>query len=553
MIVRTLDRLIILTTIFYFGSVFGISAQISQGGLPKSFTFSIAPDIREVVTIYPPALDSLKNEDNQSPVPYRFAVNIPVDLGIGNTGTWIKAPDGSSIWRLTIKAAGALALTLYFDDFELPEYGSLFVYNPIRTKLLGAFTSLNNESQKTFATELIPGDQLTMEYNNPYQEDPLPRLHVSEISYAYRGVRDPNKVTDDFGQAGKCEVNINCIEGISWQQQKKGVARVAVKRGSFSYWCSGSLVNNVRNDSKPYFLTADHCGQGATSIDLNKWIFYFNYESTSCPNPPTEPFYKSMTGAHLVANSGDGPNLGSDFYLVLLNQNIPVTWDVFFNGWSREETPSAPGVGIHHPEGDIKKISTYNDPLQPSSWSSQPFLTHWKTTWVATANGHGVTEGGSSGSPIFDNSGHLVGTLTGGDSSCDSLYLPDYYGRFSYHWDKNGSDSLLALKYWLDPDNTNTMILGGIHLSVGEHPVIPTVKATPNPFRDKVNIEIPGLNDKFSIRVYNVVGDEVFHGDYFLRGQNHIQINLENLTPGIYFLTVNAEKSARGIKLIKQR
>lgn len=551
MILKSLFRFLLVLGIS-FGFVSGISAQISQGGLPKSFSLSITPDDRGLVTIQPPDPELLKNEDNLSPVPYRFAVNLPVDLGISNSGTWTKAPDGSSVWRLTLKAAGALALTLYFDDFELPEGRSFFVYNPLRTKLLGAFTSLNNEPQRTFATELIPGDQLTMEYNTPYSDDPLPRLHISEIAYAYRGIRDPNKITDDFGQAGKCEVNINCSEGTDWQQQKNGIARVAVKLGFSSYWCSGSLVNNVRNDHKPYFLTAYHCGELATSIDLNKWIFYFNYESTGCPNPPFEPFSKSMTGAHLIAKSGDGYNLGSDFFLVLLNQNIPGSWDVFFNGWSREETPPSPGTGIHHPQGDIKKISTYLPPLQPTSWSGQPALTHWKTTWVATQNGHGVTEGGSSGSPIFDNDGHLVGTLTGGDSSCDSLYSSDYYGRFSYHWDKNGSDSLKALKYWLDPDNTNTMILNGTTLSVGELPDKPMITATPNPFIDKVNIKIPNLPGNLTIRIYNLTGSVVFQGDYFSNGHTDIQLSLENLTPGIYFLIINAERSTRGIKLIKQ-
>jgi len=552
MIARSLFRLIILATLFYFGLFQGISAQISQGGIPKSFSYSIAPDDRELVTIQPPVLDILKNEDIQSPVPYRFAVNLPVDLGIGNSGTWTKTPDGSSVWRLNLKATGALALTLYFDDFELPEGGTFFVYNPERTKLIGAFTSLNNEPQRSFATELIPGDRLTMEYNYPYPENSLPRLHVSEIAYAYRGVGDTNKITVNFGQAGKCEVNINCNEGAEWQQQKKGVARLSVKRGSYSYWCSGSLVNNVRNDHKPYFLTADHCGQGTTSIDLNKWIFYFDYETTGCPNPPNEPFPKSLIGAHLVANSGDGSDLGSDFFLVLLNKSIPINWDVFFNGWSREESPPAPGSGIHHPQGDIKKISTYLDPLQPSTWSGQPILTHWKTTWVATQNGHGVTEGGSSGSPIFDNGGHIVGTLTGGDSSCDSLLAPDYYGRFSYHWDKNGSDSLRALKYWLDPDNTNTLVLNGITLSVEELPVVPMMKATPNPFRDKVEVEIPGFYGNITVNVYDIFGNKAFNRDFYLNDKNKIQVDLENLFPGIYFLTINGDKSTRGTKLIKQ-
>ncbi|MEI6456744.1 MAG: protease, partial [bacterium] len=347
----------------------GSEAQISQGGLPKSFSFSMAPDDRGAIAVQPPSPESFREGPGKQAEPYRFAVNIPVDMGITNSGNWTTAPDGSTVWRLTIRAAGALAITLYFDDFKLPEGGSFFVYNPSRTRLLGAFTSDNNDPSHSFATELLTGDQLTLEYDRPAGDDHLPDLHISELSYAYRGVPDPYKITDDFGNSGKCEVNINCEEGNGWQIQKKGIARIAVKLGAASFWCSGSLVNNVRNDHKPYFLTAYHCGQGTNSVDRNKWIFYFHYETTGCPNPANEPFSKSMIGSHLVATSGLGDYLGSDFYLLLLNKEIPANYDLYFNGWSRQESPSAPGAGIHHPEGDIKKISAYTVSLQPDTWS----------------------------------------------------------------------------------------------------------------------------------------------------------------------------------------
>ncbi len=546
-------RYLILISLFLFISFSRISAQISKGGLPKTFSFSMAPDERGLVTIQSPSLDELNKEDIKSPVPYRFAINIPVDLDIASSGSWAVAPDGTSVWRLTIKAAGALALTLYFNTFKLPEEGNLFIYNPARTKLLGAYTSMNNDAQGSFATELVPGDQLTLEYNIPSWDHSLPGLHLSEIAYAYRGIRGPDKGTNDFGQSGECEVNINCPEGDSWQQQKNGIARISVKQGFSTSWCSGSLINNVRNDQTPYFLTAYHCGEGTTSTDRNKWIFYFNYEASGCPDPIDEPDANTMVGAKLVASSDHGEELGSDFYLLMLKQEIPETWNVYFNGWSRSETPVAPGVGIHHPQGDIQKISTYTASLKPSSWKNQKQLTHWKTKWVETLNGHGVTEGGSSGSPIFDNGGHIVGTLTGGDTSCDSLNSYDFYGRFSYHWDKNGSDSLEVLKYWLDPDNTNTMTLNGIPLSVENEPLALTIKVIPNPFTDKVTVVIPKSTDNLTLKVRDLMGKEVFKRNYSLSGQDHITVNLEPLAPGIYFLTIDQEKTFRVVKLIKQR
>jgi PKD repeat protein len=74
-----------------------------------------------------------------------------------------------------------------------------------------------------------------------------------------------------------------------------------------------------------------------------------------------------------------------------------------------------------------------------------------------------VTEGGSSGSPIFNNSGRIVGDLTGGGSYCSTPTSPDLYGKFSYSWDQNGSTAAERLKDWLDPDNTGITTLDGAY------------------------------------------------------------------------------------------
>ena len=223
-------------------------AQVSQGGVPRSFSLVMATDTAGIINIAPPATDILLREDDQDPVPYRFAVNIPVDLGISSSGHWSKAPDGTRVWRLGIKSAGALALTLYFDRFNLPEDGKLFVYNPQRTELLGAFTYLNNNKLSTFATALIHGDQVTIEYDAP-EGDTLPEMHISEVAYAYRGIPDYSELKTGFGSSGPCEVNVNCAEGGSWQKEKRSVTRIQIKRGGVNLWCTGSLVNNTMNEN----------------------------------------------------------------------------------------------------------------------------------------------------------------------------------------------------------------------------------------------------------------------------------------------------------------
>ena len=52
----------------------------------------------------------------------------------------------------------------------------------------------------------------------------------------------------------------------------------------------------------------------------------------------------------------------SDFALLRLEEDIPDSYEVHFAGWDATgNTPNTP-VGIHHPSGDIKKISfDYNN------------------------------------------------------------------------------------------------------------------------------------------------------------------------------------------------
>jgi hypothetical protein len=123
-------------------------------------------------------------------------------------------------------------------------------------------------------------------------------------------------------------------------------------------------------------------------------------------------------------------------------------------------------VGIHHPSGDRKKISTYTQQL--SSSNAYAPGAHWRVVWAATETNHGVTEGGSSGSPIFNPARRIVGTLTGGSSMCATPTAPDFYGKFSYHWDGNNPIPVAErLKAFLDPANSGLEVLDGSYVGTG--------------------------------------------------------------------------------------
>ena len=466
--------LLVISALFVLSN--SLFSQENIGGTPLSFTLSGLSNSIEIIDLPVPDVSQFSEEDienDKNHFPQRIATNIQVDIGISNGGTWENLSSGGKIWRLKISCGGALALSVQFDKFYLPEGNKLFLYNEEKTQVLGAFTSLNNNEAGLFSTELIQGDVVILEYLELAGTTGITELNISEIAYAYRNVSFVFDNSKDFGDSDWCQVNVNCSpEGNNWQDEKRGVARILFKEGSYWYWCTGSLVNNTSLDGTPYFLTADHCGGDASAYDRNQWIFYFNYESSGCSNPSSSPTYNSKTGATLKARGNIQG--GSDFQLVQINSAIPSYYNVYYNGWDKSGSSSTSGVGIHHPSGDIKKISTYSSTLSSSTWNGSGYIgatnAHWRTSWISTTNGYGVTEGGSSGSPIFNSSGRILGTLTGGSTACNDPYW-DYYGKFSYHWQSNGTSNSNRLKPWLDPNNTGVNYLNGYDPNAAAPPV----------------------------------------------------------------------------------
>lgn len=447
-----------LLILFLFSGVSPLFAQLSEGGIPAS-QMSRASDQPEQISLTRPDVPTLLLEDDklmQGGGPERVGITLKVGYNIHENKTWTNTGNGSHYTRILITAPGASGMGLYFSDFKLPERARLFVYTPDFSRKLGSFTQNNNSPDGYFATELLPGDSIIIEYEAPL--DIVDGFVIDEALYMYRPL--PGDIAD---RSGNCQVNVACSEGESWREQIKSVVRIMIKNGNSNFWCSGALLNNTAADFKPLILTADHCaesmGNYATPADVARWIFYFQYQTPDCENVIiTET--KSLTGGIKLASSSPKQNNGSDFYLVSLNNPVPGDYLPYYAGWDITGISSASGVSIHHPGGDVKKISTYTKPLTNTQWGNTSG-THFKVNWSETEHGHGTTEGGSSGSPLFGSNGLIIGQLTGGESSCSQTSAPDYYGKISFSWNSNGVPDSTRLQPWLDPLNLGLDKLSG--------------------------------------------------------------------------------------------
>lgn len=443
----------LLFMIFCFNNSF---SQVNAGGQPMSSLMQLSQDFQ---TITMPEVDSRKllEEDaaiaNVPDMPLRYAKLLDADFNLNNSGTWETLSDGSRVWRLGIKSNDAFTISLNYTDFFMPKGATLFVYSLNKVMVLGAFTEMNNSADGQFATSLTSGNVAIVEYYEPVYSKNKGRLNISKVVHAYKDILGFNSVLEL-----PCNININCPIGAPWVNQKRSVARMTFSLSGSGYLCTGSLVNNTLNDRTPYFLTAEHCASDNWST-LN---LLFNYESPTC-NGTSSGISQSVTGATLKAS-----NYATDFRLLQLNNPVPAAANANFNGWDRSGTQPSNETAIHHPGGAIKKISVDENPaITSSGFGGRLTNGFWQVIWE-----YGMTEGGSSGCPLYDQNHRVIGQNLGGiTSQCENPQaVYKVFGKFSESWSYGGS-STTQLSNWLDPNNSGVTTLNGIDDITGVAPV----------------------------------------------------------------------------------
>lgn len=420
-----------------------VSAQVQKLGTPLSFKSKVnltkngyvlpAVNNVEMLTYY----TNLAHSSGEKLMQYGVAQDVSINF-FSNAQKQV-LPNGDNLYQFFIESENAVSLNVIFSKFHLESGTLLYIFNQEKTKYIGAYTSLNNNVQNELGTELLYTNKLYIEIQEPKANENKSQLEIGSVVHGFINLDD--LVEKALNESGDCNIDVNCPQGAGWEIQRNGVGMLVNGTGGF---CTGSMVNNTAGTTTPYFLTANHCGSGPGS-----WIFRFRWESpadqadcaTSAPSV-NGPENMNVNGG--ITRASYAP---SDFHLIELNSIPDQLWDVTYNGWDKSGNTPSSGAGIHHPSGDIKKIAISSTPYGVGSFGGSP-QNHWQAFWS-----DGVTEGGSSGSPLFDQYRRIVGQLHGGGSYCGSSDMSDFYGQFSASWIGGGA-STNRLSDWLDPQNT---------------------------------------------------------------------------------------------------
>ncbi|MFN0172592.1 MAG: trypsin-like peptidase domain-containing protein, partial [Bryobacteraceae bacterium] len=386
---------------------------------------------------------------NLRATPPRIGVHRDLAPALLESGRWEDLRDGRRVWRLAVRSPGSAALRLNFVDFSVGS-GRVWVYPADRDDPSdGPYSGTGVYDNGIFWTATISGESAVVEYE-PGEDQPaegVPPFNLSRIAHrVYEpgqagaatpilrslGPRQLETTVGPLAQnlpkedpAAACNLDVSCYP--EWAEAARMVGNIVFELEEGEASCSGTLVATRNNSLKPYFLTANHC-VGSESVARTVETFW-QFQTSQCrgARPTTRGSARSQVGATLLSSAGISHG---DFTLIRL-RDLPA--GVAYSGWDVGE----PGlgslfVGIHHPLGSHKRISfgrRVSDSGVNVEGLNAPADMFYQTVFY-----DGVTEPGSSGSPIFTSPGVLVGVLSYGlvaDDICSLRQPRDGYGRFS--------------------------------------------------------------------------------------------------------------------------
>jgi hypothetical protein len=382
----------------------------------------------------------------------RFGDDLPVGAGPYDGGFVLRSGSTGLVWGAEVVVDAAYRLKLHLRDVDLPAGARLWVYDEQGT------------AKGPFGRELVVDGALW----TPAVRGPAIRLEVELPDPSTAGA--PAAFTVDsvaeilpldaigvpgFAGAGRlaprvdssCLGNAECVSDldvppIDLIQAATGLTFFV--DGNRVYDCTGGLLNS--NSQLPFFVTANHCiatRASAASADIF-WDYW-----QACGGEVNDDFSESF-GAELLATG-----LSSDFTLMLLDF-VPPGRSLL--GWNANTSAVAAGTVLHrvsHPADDAgifpQAYSKHRILANPTTCSpdfdGRPFDDLSKFGYSEALEGG--TLSGSSGAPLVNDDGQVVGQLFGGcgpapGEGCDRRNH-DVDGLFRETYDFISS-------YLLDPD-----------------------------------------------------------------------------------------------------
>jgi hypothetical protein len=410
----------------------------------------------------------------------RFAVDVPHRFTTSTFGEW-SFTGSTREWTYSVRIPSAVSMSFYAPLVQLPPSAELIVTGSSASATYRA----SDLSHASLWGRPLLGDTLTFRISVAAGDASNVQFEVVSLQAGYRGLsRDVpdhptyRRLNAPVGEAlSGCTQNYACYSSAG--NQGPGKATVAVLIGNIGQ-CTGTLLNNTREDGRPYVLTARHCengelGGGAPGAAASVTIYW---DAVTPCGEALGAIYsgngvRSQSGARTVVEQQDA-------WLIELN-DVPRSDEPYYAGWDATGSVFVGGYSIHHAMTLKKQFVTWHGQSILQTIPAEVLDAPYNSDFWGVVNELGNVGAGASGGALFDPNNHVVGTATlaalvNGENSegvCPAATPPApspstitaQYTAFSAVWnsteDPSSTTSDITLQSVLDPDDTGHLTLDG--------------------------------------------------------------------------------------------
>lgn len=342
--------------------------------------------------------------------------------------------DGTFTWAGTVRSPEAAAVRVRFTDVQLPEGSELYVYSN-DGMAFGPYTGRGPNGTGEFWSNTVAGAEIVVVLRAGVEG--APRFTVAGLGHMTPEFAIADSLVPKLSAMAaqpNCSFNASCVVGANCvatdsavNDAKNAVAHILFVSGAYYYICSGGLVADSDTGSTiPYFITANHCISRSGEASSLETFFFYTSACGSCPDPGSA----STTGATIVSTGS-----AADYTLLRLGQNAPS--GAAYLGWYSEDVAFVNGTPLYrisHPQGAPQSYSTQVVDTSKGTCRSWP-----RGDRIYSRDTLGATEGGSSGSPVVNGAGQLVGQLSGAcgtnvNDVCDDANNATVDGAFAAYY-----------------------------------------------------------------------------------------------------------------------
>jgi len=418
---------------------------------------------RLVVQANKDELDAVDNAPQQSPEIVGFSQELAVDVSFNKIklsglrgksknlkfGAIKATADGGYVYTAELNSPGATGLRVQFAGFNLPAGAAMFLYTD-EGQTFGPYTGRGPLHDGSFDSNTLAGDSITLQVRhtgNASAKD----MRATRFQIVGLGHIRPRFMAGECGFNASCVQNAACGSDSAVNEAKDAVAHMLFRSGGSYYICSGGLINdNDASNSLPLFLTANHClsrGRDAKSLEN-----FFQFASSSCDDTDIslcEASYDTLrdTFPRTLGASIVSTGKAADYTLLRLSVSAPE--GSTFLGWNENPVAFSNGTDLYrisHPQGAPQSYSEHTVDTNASTCTAWP-----RGDRIYSRDVVGATEGGSSGSPVVNSAGQIVGQLSGAcgtnlNDTCDAVGNATVDGAFAAYFG--------AVEQYLDPGST---------------------------------------------------------------------------------------------------